>query len=372
MSTATKKPQVVTLSVAGQMHGDWTNLWVDSDLKIPADAFEFGLGLQHKSRLPADVRKGARVQVRIDDVVVMQGRLDARTHKLSRVGGGASHCVTLRGRDDAASLLDCSAPIKSTQKLNLMQVVEQMVKPLGISKIKFLGDKQYTHDKISVEPGESGADVLNKACEANGVAWWIAPDGTLTIGGPDYEAPPVATLRLKYEQNLTNVEEVEEEDCIDGVYSELTILGQSHGGKKGKGANQKAHATDPNIDWYRPKIVVDPDIQDAAVAATRSKKLMADGRLGGYTLKVIVNGFYTEGGVLWAAGQRIECDFEPLDTHAVFFLMARRFYVNRGCGGKYTQLTIKEDKMWVPDAKKPKSGGKKARKVRKSIDKDLT
>ena len=368
----TKKPEVVSLSIAGNVHSDWTGLWVDSDLKVPADAFEFTLGLQHKSKLPADVRKGARVQVRIDDVIVMQGRLDGRKHKLSRVGGGATHAVTLRGRDDAGTLLDCSAPIKSTQKLTLMQVVEQIVKPMGITQIKFLGDKQYTHDKISVEPGESGACVLDKACEANGVAWWLAPDGTLTVGGPDYDTPPVATLRLKYDDNLTNVEEVEEDDCINGVYSEITVLGQSHGGKAGKGANQKAHATDPNIDnWYRPKIVVDHDCQDAAVAGTRAKKLMADGRLDGYTLSVIVKGYYTEGGVLWAPGQRIECDFEPLDTHAIFFLMARKFYISRGNGGKYTVLTIKEDKMWVPDAKKPKSKSKKARKVRKSIEKDL-
>lgn len=366
------KTQVVSLSIAGNVHSDWTGLWVDSDLKVPADAFEFTLGLKQKSKIPADVRKGARVQVRIDDAVVLQGRLDARMHKLSRVGCGATHSVTLRGRDDAGTLLDCSSSIKSTQKLTLMQVVDQIVKPLGITQVKFLGDKQYTHDKISVEPGETAACVLDKACEANGVAWWLAPDGTLTIGGPDYEAPPVATLRLKYDNNLTNVEEVEEDDCIEGVYSELTILGQSHGGKAGKGKNQKSCTTDPNIDnWHRPKIVIDPDCQDLAVAGTRAKKLMADGRLGGYTLKAVVKGYYTEGGVLWTPGQRIECDFEPLDTHAVFFLMARRFYVNRGCGGKYTALTLKEDGAWVPEAKKTKSKNKPARKVRKSIEKDL-
>lgn len=374
-SAVAQKPkrhdEVVSLSVGGKVHSDWTGLWVDSDLKVPADAFEFSVGLQHRRTLPAEVRKGARVLVHIDGELVMQGRVDARTHKLSRVGGGAVHDVTLRGRDDAATLLDCSAPVKTTQKLTLVQVVEQIVKPLGIAQVRFLGDKQRTHDKVSVEPGETGADVLDRACEANGVAWWFDPNGVLVIGGPDYDAPPVATLRLMYDNNLTNVEEVEEDDSIEGVYSELTVLGQSHGGKAGKGSNQKAVAKNPNIDWYRPKVVVDHDCQDVAMAATRAKKLNADGHLGGYTLKVVVRGYYTEGGVLWKPGQRVECDFEPFDTHAVFFLMARRFYVSRGGGGKYTLLTLKEDKAWVPEARKPKKAHKKARRVRKSIEKDL-
>ena len=149
------------------------------------------------------------------------------------------------------------------------------------------------------------------------------------------------------------------------------MLGQSHGGKKGKGANHKAQATDPNIDWYRPKVAIESDCQDAKVATSRARKLLADGRLGGYTLDVLVPGYYTEGGVLWTPGQRVECQFEPLDTHAVFFLIGRKFAQDRQ-GGKYTRLKIKEDKMWVLDAKKPKQKKTgKARKVRKSIEKDI-
>ena len=365
------KPQIVQLLINGQVHADWTDLWVDSDLLTPADAFEFGLGVKGKTKLPAEVRKGAKVQVRVDDAVVMQGRLDARTHTISRRDGGGTHTVRLRGRDDMATLVDCSAPVKSMQNLTLMQIVEQIVKPLGISKIKFIGDKQYTAEKISVEPGESAWEALNKACEANGVAAWFAPDGTLTIGGPDYDAPPVAVLRLMYDNNLSNVIEVVEDDSINGVYSEITVLGQSHGGKKGKGANHKAQATDPNIDWYRPKVAIESDCQDAKVATSRARKLLADGRLGGYTLDVLVPGYYTEGGVLWTPGQRVECQFEPLDTHAVFFLIGRKFAQDRQ-GGKYTRLKIKEDKMWVLDAKKPKQKKTgKARKVRKSIEKEI-
>ena len=370
MQPKVSKPQIVSLIVGGKVHADFTNLWVDSDLLVPADAFDFSLGVKAKTPLTQEVRKGARVQVRIDDTVVMQGRLDGRAHTVSRQGGSATHSIQLRGRDDMATLVDCSAPIKSMKELTLMQVVEQIAKPMGITKIKFVGDKQYTHEKISIEPGESGWDALAKACEANGVAAWFEPDGTLTIGGPDYEVPPVAVLRLKYDNNLTNVLEVSEDDNIDGVYSELTVLGQSHGGKKGKGANQKSHATDPNIDWPRPKIVVDGDCQDGAVAGTRARKLLADGRMNGYTLKVIVKGYYTEGGLLWQPLQRVECDFEPMDTHAVFILMARRFYMTRD-GGKYTQLTLKEDGVWVIDARKKKAKGKKARRVRKSIEKDI-
>ncbi|RAP64300.1 hypothetical protein WKI72_12895 [Candidatus Erwinia dacicola] len=48
--------------------------------------------------------------------------------------------------------------------------------------------------KVSPEPGDSAWDALKRVAEMSGLWPWMAPDGTLIIGGPDYSATPVDTL----------------------------------------------------------------------------------------------------------------------------------------------------------------------------------
>ncbi|MFX8035950.1 hypothetical protein ABTK80_20075, partial [Acinetobacter baumannii] len=88
----------------------------------------------------------------------------------------------------------CSAPVFTSQNLTLDQVVAKIVMPLGVTKIRIDADNALRREKVSVEPGDTAWDALAHAAEANGLWPWFEPDGTLVVGGPDYNAAPVATL----------------------------------------------------------------------------------------------------------------------------------------------------------------------------------
>jgi len=91
------------------------------------------------------------------------------------------------------------------------------------------------------------------------------------------------------------------------------------------------------------------------VCRDRARKLIADARLNGFTLQARVKGHHIKApgmpgnGKLWTPGQRVNVMSEPHGINGTFFLLARRFSGNRRQGA-VTELTFKEDGVWVLDA----------------------
>lgn len=341
----------VQLLIGGQMHEDWESYDIESDLLTPADAWRVTLGL-HGGELPPDVVAGAPVEVRVGSETVMVGRIDDPDHLLSKT----SHTFTMSGRDGAAVLVDCSAPVFVARMSTLADIVAKIVRPLGITKILIDSEATRSREKINVEPGDSAWDALAHAAEANGLWPWFSPNGTLIIGGPDYSIPEVATLIMRKNGKGNNIESLSKRESINGRYSDVTVLGQTHGTDTEPGKHAlRATARDSGIDWYRPKVVVDHEADSTAVCRDRARKLVADSRLNALTLTAIVNGHsivapgQPSDGKLWVPGQRVRVFSEPHKIDGVYFLMARKFTGGRSEGSR-TELTLKEDGVWILDA----------------------
>ena len=343
----------VTLLIGGQAHADWESFDVDSDLLTPADAWHVTLG-QAPGDLPAAVAPGAACEIRIGADTVMRGAVDEVDISVDK----SSHRLSLSGRDGAGVLVDCSAPVFVHRMATLQEIIKAVVVPLGIAakRIRISADHPRTREKINVEPGASAWDVLAQSAEANGLWPWFAPDGTLVVGGPDYTTAPVATLVLRRSGAGNNVLSLEHRVSIAGRYSKVTVLGQTHGTELETGKHAIRGAwQDPAVPGNRPKIVIDHECDNTALANDRARKLLADSRLQGVTLTARVKGCRITApgepgdGLLWTPGQRVRVISEPHGIDAVYFLMARNFSGSRGAGAT-AQLTLKEDGVWTLDA----------------------
>ncbi len=335
----------VSLLIGGRVHSDWATYDVDSHLITPGDAWR--VELAHPAGvLPAEVVEGAGVELRIGGETVLVGTIDDIDEEVAK----GRDTLVMTGRDGAGILLACSAPVFVAKQATLEQVIANVVRPLGITKIKINADKTYTNEKVNVEPGDRAWNVLAHAAEANGLWPWFAPDGTLIVGGPDYTTPPVATLIMRLNGKGNNVLSLKRVRSMAERYSEVTVLGQTHGTSHEHGKNGiKGTAKDPAVTVYRPLVVVDHECESVAMAISRARKLLMDSRLHGITLTAKVRGHRTSDGVLWKPGQRIHVISEPHGIDAVFFLIGRRFSKSR-TGGTCTVLTLKEDRVWTLDA----------------------
>ena len=313
----------VTLMINGKTHGQWTNYDIVSDLLTPADDFSVTLG-RPVDAVPTAVKEGDKVEVRVGGDTVLSGRID-RVHTTTEKG---NKTLTIQGRDDAGILLDCSAPLFNAQDMDLNQIIEKIVKPLGLSKIRIDAAKTNKTHKVQIEPGSRAWDALTQYAEANGVWPWMEPDGTLVIGGPDYTTAPVAELVLRVSGDNNNIKSLEVERNMAARYSEVTVLGQSHTGKH----NIKATVKDESLKLNRPLIVTEPDVDSQAEAERKAKKRLADSRLEGLTITAVVQGHRTDDGTLWQPGQRINVLSEPDGIDSVYFLIARTFVGGRGQG----------------------------------------
>jgi prophage tail gpP-like protein len=336
----------VSVLIGGKVHSNWTQYSIDSDLLTPADAWEVRLS-KPAGVMPTSVVAGAPVQVKVGGDTVLVGYVDA----VRRHTSNDQKTLSISGRDFAAILRDCSAPIFSAKQVTLSDVIASIVKPLGITKIRVDTSKAVpTWDKITVEPGDTAWDTLAHAAEGEGLWPWFDPDGTLVVGGPDYNAAPVASLVLREDGQGNNVEWFDEDQSIAERYSDVTVLAQSHGTHSELGKNAlKATVKDETVTVYRPKVFVDHDAPNLDAVTARARKIISDSRLHAHTLRAQVKGHRTSDGLLWKPGQRVHVVWDEYGVDAVYFLIARKFDGGRK-EGKRTTLTLKEDGVWILDA----------------------
>ncbi|WP_230015816.1 phage baseplate assembly protein [Pseudomonas chlororaphis] len=353
----------IRLSIGGLAHEEWDGWSIESDLLTAADGFELELYTKDATRLPSVLAEGAPCTLTLGKDRVLTGQIDEFEHDISRQGIS----MRITGRDSAAPLVDCSAPFVSMREATLAQILDQVVKPLGITQVEIRAAQAKTRRRIQIEPGQTAWEALLQVAEANGLWPWVEPDGRLIIGGPDYNAAPVGTLILREDGVGNNVQRLSVRRSIANRYSQITVLGQ-HGQYDNDGLDTKrSHLRSVIQDEtlarrgiFRPKVIIDSSSENQDMATTRARKLLADSRLEGFEIRAVVMGHRADNGQVWNPGQRVIVRSEPHGLDATYFLMARTLRLTRG-EGAITELRLREDKTWVLDSNPTKKRkGKKA------------
>jgi prophage tail gpP-like protein len=334
------------LLVGGHVHDEWESYRIDSDLLSPADDWSMTVSAAAGQNLPDFVFEGAPISLRLGDDELLSGLIDSIDESVDKHSVSAE----LYGRDRASLLLDCSAPMLSLQLATLEQIVGKAVQPLGIKKVEYRAKPAAPRQKVHTEPGQNVWEWLQAACEANQVWPWMAADGTLVIGRPDYTTPPVADLILRRDGAGNNVLRLQRTRSLHQSYSQITVLGQSAGEGEVGHHNIKGTATDDTVPLYRPLTVVDGNCESTELAVHRATKLMADSKMQREQLVASVEGHRvttTAGpGKPWAPGMRVNVLSEPHGIAAVYFIIRRTFTRSRAAGAG-TELHLIPDGTWL-------------------------
>lgn len=361
MPTPVESLEQIRLAIGNHAHEQWDGWSVESDLLTPADSFELELYTRDPGPLPPGLQEGSPCTLSLGNDRVLSGVVDEIELDVSR----QNRTVRITGRDNAAVLVDCSTPFVSMREVGLAEVIEQVVKPLGIARVEIRAATPKTRKRIQVEPGQSAWEVLLQVAEANGLWPWMEPDGRLVIGGPDYSSTPVATLTMREDGQGNNVERLSLRRSMPGRFSQVTVLGQ-HGQYDNDGYDTSRSKLKTVVQddvlarrgIFRPKVVVDSSCENQDMSQTRARKLLADSRLEGLEIRAVVMGHRAGNGTVWSPGQRVKVFSEPHGLNATYFLMARTLRLTRR-EGAITELRLREDKTWVLDGNPSKKGKKR-------------
>lgn len=346
----------IRLSVGGVSHDRWTTWSVDSDVLTPADAWELDFYSKRGVRLPAEVKEGAPCTLTLDGDLVMTGAIDDVQHDVARGG----HAIRINGRDLAGNLVDCSAPFVALRDASLEEIIDQVIKPMGLTKIALRTDNAKMRRRVQLEPGQSAWEALMVAAEANGLWPWMEPDGTLVVGGPDYNAQPVDQLLLlddPAQSHANNIEALSVRRGMAERFSQVTVLGQ-HGQFDDDDFDTdrttlKAVVKDEALarrGIFRPRVIVDSACDTTDLATSRARKMLADSALDAFEARAMLRGWRTAGGKVWQPGMRVRLRSEPHGLDGIYFIMARTLRLSRREGAQ-TELRLREDKVWVIDAR---------------------
>ena len=187
------------------------------------------------------------MQVRLGTDAILTGRVDAVRRRLAK----GEHRLELHGRDRAGVLLDCSAPVLARRELTLAEICATYLRPLGIDRMDVQGGD--SRKKVTVEPGMSAWEALERAAELAGLWPWFTPDGVLKVAAPDYGRAVDAELILDTTGTKNNVQDLSLEDNCQRRWSEVTVLGQGTGDEhEGAQPAIKAVARDAEAGFSRP------------------------------------------------------------------------------------------------------------------------
>lgn len=128
----------VAVRMGGKEHRDWLSYDIDSDFLIPADGFDFELGISSAQGQIPDLA-GQRCEVLINGETVLTGIIGNQRHDKSK----GSRSLRITGRDLACLLVDCSAPQINVKGMTVLDAAKKLVAPWStyIQKVELKAEK---------------------------------------------------------------------------------------------------------------------------------------------------------------------------------------------------------------------------------------
>lgn len=305
--------QSVVMYLAGSkvaFHG-WENLTITKSLDALATAFKFRIPQQFREKNKQfKLAPNVKVQINVNDYPVITGRVET----LNSVFSTEENSLEISGRSLTADLVDCSV-IGPTEynNISLDKLARELIKPFGLKV--YLSAIPKVIAKVSIKPGDTVFEVLDKYARAQGLFWVTTREGNLRLAS---EANSRADTRIEEGVNLlsgsVNID-------MSHRFSKYTVKAQTSADDNFPGLISRAaqgEASDLGVARNRPLLIVAEGNLDNSLAKTRAQWEAAQRLAKSYTIEVTVQGWQQETGILWGLNQRMHIKSPSLGIDGEF------------------------------------------------------
>ncbi|HEJ9179967.1 TPA: phage tail protein [Serratia marcescens] len=358
----------LTLNVDNKIWGGWTEMSINRSLDSIAGEFDLEVTAQWSQAAPRSIKPGMACSVNIGQERVLTGYID------DFIPSYDDRNVSLRvmGRDKTGDLVDSSVVDKSGQwsGQKLEQIATVICKPYSIQVITET-DTGDAFGGVTLEQGETAFELLDRLAKQRGVLMTSDAQGRLVITRASTRR---ATVSLVLGRNIL---------AARGRFSwrerasQYIVKGSVAAGGatwddqpvKVVGGRQTV-VSDPEINRYRPKILVNEDNLTVGGASARGEWYKASALGEANTTEITVTGWRENGdtGPLWQTNILVSVD-DPIQQLKADWLV-KTVSFSHGSNGRITVLSlVPPESMDLPAEKaKGKKGKKKTAKTEATWD----
>lgn len=330
------------LRVNGREYGGWKSASVTRGIEAIAGGFELSVSDRWAEQgEPWPINEEDDCELVIDGETIIQGAVDRVTLSFSG--------ITISGRDRTGDMVDCSAILSKWEFRNvpLLTLAKQLAEPFGISVTMQAGLAAPAVAKLTIDPGDTAFDALERVCRAAGVLPISDGRGGLVL---TRAGSGLASTALVEGQNIL-ADASATFDC-SGRFRRYIVLGQHPGSDEfsgGAAAAIRGECTDMGVERSARVLVVRPEgAMTSALAKVRAQweaKVRA-GRAASVTIPV--QGWRQGDGTLWPVNALVPVQSRRLGIGGQM-LITQAVYSLDESGGKRTALNLRPPNAYIPE-----------------------
>ena len=339
----------VALTVGGREYTGWKSARVTRGIESIAGTFE----LEVFDGVGWPVRGGDECSVLVAGEVVLTGYVDRRSAAIS----GTDSRLTVSGRDRAGDLVDCSADLPSGEIWNVdpLAFARKVAAPFGVPVALQRGVRaEQSTGKVSIDPGESAFDAIDRVCRLAGLLPVSDGRGGLVL---TRAGTATATSAIVEGENLLSASV---DSDVTGRFARYVVLGQASGGDDfdvEASVTVRAEARDAGVKRSARRLVVRGEGNLTRAQAKRRAEWEATSRAArGDAYTVTVQGWTQADGSVWPinARVRVACPRLGVDEDLLIF---RATYSIDPSMGTVTELQLMRPDAFLPQPVVPDRGG---------------
>lgn len=295
------------LIIGGDVWKGWEGVTITSSIEQASNTFKLKLTDQWPgSGGTRPIAPGVACHVEVGGTAVVTGFIDDATEEFA----ADRHELTVRGRDAAGDLVDCSAIHKSGEWKNakLEEIAADLCKPFNIT-VTARTSTGKAFESFRIQEGETVFETIERACRQR--ALLVKSDGVgglVIVSGKGVENSNGA-LKLGENGNVLNLRA---EASVRERFSKYTVKGQNIGAgfmEAEEIAGDEASVQDGTVTRHRPLIVLAEEPGDGPTFEERARweQRVRAGRAKRMT--ATVQGWLDWMKQPWRPGDLVPCDF---------------------------------------------------------------
>lgn len=343
------------LRVNGREFAGWKSARVTRGIESVSGSFELAVSDRWAGQAVAwPIVEEDECTLILEGEHVITGHVDRRTLSL----GAEDHSLTVSGRDLAGALVDCSAVLKKWEFLGvpLLALAKKLAEPFGIKVTLQPGLLPPAPPaKLTVDPGDTAFDALERACRLCGVlpisdgkgGVVLTRAGSVRCGTALVQGENVLSASARFDGA--------------GRFRRYIVTGQHPGTDDWDGATVagvRGEASDPNVRRASRVLLIRAEggvtIEHAKRRAQWEAKVRA-ARGDGITVRV--QGWTQGDGKLWPVNARVPVQLPFLGVEGELLITQATHQLDDH-GGTTTELWVRRPDAFLPEPVVPKGAWK--------------